>query len=118
MNSHEYAEKLREVAATLESRPAFDTGRESVIETFWFWGKEEFLEAAKAIGSGRKEVSGSDFHFWMTSPENTKVGITISRDKVCVKIQEEVWECQPLLTQAEVDAIGSKAVETVPDIPF
>jgi hypothetical protein len=116
MNSHEYAEKMKEVANTLLGRPAFDTGREQITEVFWFWDKDEFLAAAKAIGAGRKEVSGTEFHFYMTSPENSKVGITIARDKVCTKIQEEVWECQPMLTQKEVDAVGADVLALEPQI--
>ena len=102
MKSHEFANKLEKLAEFLKSRPDFDTERVSVFQWLNFYNKDKFLAAAKSLGGGRKEVSGSDFLF---HPAHGISGVDFyigaPRDRVCRKVQDEKWECEPLLTPEE-----------------
>jgi len=47
------------------------------------------------LGSGIKQFSGGDLHF---KPNGTCLTLSISQDKVCRKVQEAKWECEPLFS--------------------
>lgn len=103
MTSHEYARELQKTAAILLNRPeiAFPHGP-YLYESYY--DKEQFLEAVRAMGSGAKKFTEHDFRF---TPTDTCITMCISRSKVCRKVQEEKWECEPLLSEEEVSEIGA-----------
>lgn len=106
MTSHEYANRVKEIADFLLSRPEFDTGG-SPHFFLSFYDKDKFLLAVKALGTGTKEfTTGSwpEVVFKPTGAEEIKV--SVPRDKVCRKVQDAVWECEPLLSTGEIEQIG------------
>ena len=118
MTSHEYAGELLKIVNYLtDGRPEFEVDFPPTVR-FHFWSeKEKFVAAVKALGSGTKEVSGSDFYFRV---KGASIAVQANRDSVCKKIQEAKWECEPLFTPEEVQAMiptPSNVLETE-DIPF
>ena|ERR1700690_1682135 len=110
MKSHEYAEKLKEVADFLLSRPDFSTHSSDCKVWFWYFGnKTEFLEAAKAVGAGKKVYGDSDMQFYPNGAPNFY--LQVDRSAVCRKVQEEKWECEPLLSQDEEALVGAEERE-------
>jgi hypothetical protein len=104
MTSHEYAEELKKTVEHLLARPdvEFESGPFLYVS---FWEKEKFIAATRAMGSGKKEFSSTDdLHFM---PVGTCLTMSIGRDTVCRKIQDVKWECEPLLSEEEVAAVGS-----------
>lgn len=101
--SHDYARRLQEQAAFLLGKPEFKT-ESSPHAFFWYYGdKEGFLGAVKAVGSGKKEFTNDEVKFRPVGfPEIT---IYANRNSVCKKVQEAVWECEPLLSAAEEEQI-------------
>ena len=67
----------------------------------YFWSKEDFTAAAKALGTAKKVVTSSD-DFQLIA-EGAPVTLSISRDKVCKKIV--TYDCEPLFTPEEVEAL-------------
>lgn len=108
MNSHEYAMKLKELAEFLLGKPDFNMpwGEKHAYTILSYWGsKDDFLGAVRALGEGTKEWSRDDLTF---VPSGTDMlHLQIARSKVCRKVQEEKWECEPLLSQAEEAQIGA-----------
>lgn len=104
MTSHEAANKLSEMAEFLRSKPEFEIGRALTIYRH-FWEKESFLAAVKALGSGEKVYDSTDLNFVPAGCPD--INISISRNKVCRKVQEEKWECEPLLSQEEEASVGA-----------
>lgn len=102
MTSHEYAEKLEELAAYLKSKPEFDT-TENHIDFGWaIMSKDKFLPIVRSLGSGQKEFTNTQLYYRPIGlPADVELRIFISRDKVCRKIQEEKWECEPILSPEE-----------------
>jgi hypothetical protein len=105
MNSHEYAKKLNRLADLLLSKPEFETANSEAYSysIFSYWNKENFLGAVKALGSGKKEWQTDDLTFIPHGTDMLK--LTIGRNKVCRKVKEAEYECEPLLSQAEEAAI-------------
>ncbi|HLJ25338.1 MAG TPA: hypothetical protein VKY85_01365 [Candidatus Angelobacter sp.] len=112
MTTHDYAQKLRTMAAFIESRPCVDIKDAPAMKVWWnFYEKERFLAAAKAMGSGTKRIDTvgvKEFVFTPNTPEGIKLELCIARDRVCEKVQEEKWECKALLSEAEVAEIGGQ----------
>lgn len=108
MNSHAYANKLKELGDFLLTKPEFETpnGEDfSYVRFYYYSDKDGFLGAVKALGSGQKVANRDDFDF---NPDGTHMlRLTANRSSVCRKVQEEKWECEPLLSQAEEAAIGA-----------
>jgi hypothetical protein len=113
MKSHEYANKLKELADFLLSRPDFDTKTDSLYQSFWFWqAKEPFLAAVRALKPGEKKYGeDTDRDSLLFYPAGLPEGITlelrVQRALFCRKVQEEKWECEPLLSaeeEAQMDA--------------
>lgn len=103
MNSHEYAEERRKQAEFLLSKPAFKMPG-SVTKLFiCFYGKEQFVEAVKALGTGKKEYNHNDLDF---IPDGTEIVLSISRSQVCKLVSPAVYDCEPLLSREEEDALG------------
>lgn len=101
MKSHEYAKQIKATAERMLASPEveLDTGPYLFIN---FYDKERFMSAVRAFGSGDKKYSECDFRY---SPHGTCMTMTIARNKVCRKIQEEKWECEPILSEQEVEAL-------------
>lgn len=114
MKSHDLARAMQATAEFLLSRPEFDTpSREHSLYLGRYWeeeGKNALVAMVKAVGTVKKEYSGSDLHIHLQTP--LEIWTCIDRVKVCRKIQEEKWECEPLLTAAD------DAILTYADIPF
>ena len=114
MKSHEYAEKLKGLAEFLLSRPEFETHEGSAKFWFWYFGnKGEFLDAVRALGAGVKSFPNSgDMHFTPNGlPEGVSFYVMVNRSAVCRKVQEEKWECEPLLSQDEEALVGAEERE-------
>lgn len=101
MKTREYATGLRNLADFLDSRPEFNLPSKPKAFGYYF-DKDEFVSAVKALGAGLKEVDGTDFVF---NANNGVVKVSIRRDKICRKVQEAVWDCEPLFTPEEVEAL-------------
>jgi hypothetical protein len=121
MTSHEYALKMQRVAQFLLSRPEFTLP--NYVDKFddylnYFSDKEKFIAAVRAVGPGTKEVDGnySTFVPGMDIGE-ARLGIRANRDAVCKKVQDEIWECEPLLSPEEEAQVGAP-MEAVDDLPF
>lgn len=109
MNSHEYAGKLRELAAQLEAAPSFklpnystDHYRNSGLENLRYYEeKEPFLAAVRAIGKGRKVVDDRYYNFVVA---DGLLHLSVNREAVCRIVkpaQPAEYDCEPLLSQAE-----------------
>lgn len=102
MDSHQYADRMIALAEWLKSRPVFETGWSEFTERFYFWSnKDNFLAAVKAVGAGTKEFKEDEIIFQPVTPEGTALRIKATRSTVCRKVQEEKWECDPLLSPDE-----------------
>jgi hypothetical protein len=116
-NSHTYAKNLRALADWLESKPAFPMRDVNVIAkplyVTYYGDKDSFLAAVRALGAGKKETDEyfkDDLIFRATScPEGTEFKVHVNRSAVCRLVrpaQEAVYDCEPLLSQAEEAEIG------------
>jgi len=106
MKSYAYAAKLQELATFLLSKPEFEA---EGIPFFYShqWTKEGFVAAVKALGEGTKEFSGTEIKFTPTGgPEGVTVQVYAPRNKVCTLIKAAVWDCEPLLSAAELEEVG------------
>lgn len=108
MNSHEYANKLKELADFLLAKPEFETDGEPRV-FFWYWSdKQGFLGAVKALGSGEKKWSTDDLTFYPAGvPDGIHFELQIRRVAICRLVREAEYECEPLLSQAEEAEIGA-----------
>ena len=100
MNTREYAVEIRKIADFLDSRPEFDIACDGA-KLFYFWDKELFVKAAKALGDAEKKVTPSE-EFQLES-KHAKVILSIARDKVCRKVV--TYDCEPLFSAEEVEAL-------------
>ena len=112
--TRDYAKALRELADFLDSRPEFTLPyysylhyRERGIENFRYYSeKKPFLAAVKAIGAVKKSADQSEFTLVAAGG---LLQLSASRTSVCRLVkpaQEAVYECEPLLSQAEEAEIG------------
>jgi len=101
MNTREYAVEIRKIADFLDSRPEFDIACETGAKLFYFWDKELFVKAAKALGDAEKKVTSCE-NFQLVS-KHAKVTLSIPRDKVCRKVV--TYYCEPLFSAEEVEAL-------------
>ena len=99
-NTREYAVEMRKIAEFLDSRPEFEI---DICETgeirFYFYDKESFVKAAKALGDAEKKVTSYE-DFQLVS-KHAKVTLSIPRDKVCRKVV--TYDCEPLFSAEEVE---------------
>jgi hypothetical protein len=103
MTSLEYAAKLKRIANFLESRPEFALDYETG-PYIGFFSKDKFVAAAKALGDATKEFTEGDYaQFKLKSKLEPDVVLSISRDSVCRKVVK--FECEPLFSAEEVDAL-------------
>ncbi len=107
MNSHEYANKLKQLADFLLNKPEFTTdfdAKFSYLRMYYYGRKGEFLAAVKALGSGKKEWSKDELRYIPDATDMLR--LTVNRTAVCRLVKEAEYECEPLLSQAEEAAIG------------
>lgn len=103
-SSHEYARKLQRIADALLFAPEVDLNCTMPVGA-WFWSdKKKFLAAVRALGPGEKRYDNSDLEYVL---EGTEFKLKIHRDAVCRKVQDEKWECKPLLSPQEEAQVGS-----------
>ena len=106
MKSHEYADQLKKLAEALLSAPDIflncSANAPSIIMSFWT-DKQKFLDVVRALGTaGEKDFATSKNTMYFTPAAFPFVFMSIERSAVCRKIQEEKWECEPLLSEEEI----------------
>lgn len=113
MTTRNYAERLRRLADFLDSRPEVEIAQQNLTVWLNFYEKEKFVAAVKAMGSGTKKIGESEWssvEFYPAgAPEGVKFSLEITRNKICRKVQEEKWECEPFLSPEEEAEIGGGA---------
>jgi hypothetical protein len=112
MNSYEYARQLKKIADYIFSRPEFEVDSTPSAYLGHYWEREKFITMAKALGGVEKDYSGSELKIIKTIGE-ARLWASIARDKVCRKVQEAKWECEPLLSVEEVEQLGTEE-----EVPF
>ena len=108
MTSHEYAVKLKELAELLLSKPEFSTpySERTAYTCLYYWSdKANFLEAVKALGSGKKEWGKTDLTY--VPAYTNMLQIKVMRNAVCRLVREAEYDCEPLLSQAEEEQVGA-----------
>lgn len=106
MTSHEYAQRLKEIADFLLSRPAFATAN-APMALQMYYDKDKFMAAALSLGSGKKKFTDGQWAEVKFCPDGyPEIMLSIPRDKVCRKIQDVVWDCEPFLSAAEEASLG------------
>lgn len=115
MTSHDYANMLRGLSELLESKPEFplppswNAETVSIFISINYWSyKEEFLAAAKALGSFSKRYT--DEKLIISAPANggVELRLDVDRKAVCRIVkpsQPAEYECDPLLTPEEESAL-------------
>lgn len=104
-SSREYANKLRELADWLDKRPEFpmNDGERPFVHLNYY-DREGFTAAVRATKPGKKELTNGSYpevKFRPSLPNDTYLEIAIARDKVCRKVQEVKWECEPILSELD-----------------
>lgn len=110
MTSHEFARELQRTVDHMLSRPEASFGDQAPFIYLYFWEKEIFVTAAKAMGPGKKVFQHDDLHF---EPNGTCLTLSIPRAKVCRKVQDAKWECEPILSEQEVAELTAPQDEPV-----
>jgi hypothetical protein len=109
MQSHEYARNLQRAAEFLLSKPEFDIPNRPILWASYWSNKESFLAAVRALGNGKKQYKDSSLHFTVPIIGDVTFDLEISRSAVCRKVQEEKWECEPLLSDEEEAIVDANA---------
>lgn len=97
--SHDYAQELKRIADELLARPQFLVPNHSTV--IHLNHKPEMLAAVKALGSGEKKYGDYFFDFVPAFSGQSNLSITILKNELCRKIQDAVWECDPLLADSK-----------------
>lgn len=113
--SRTLALNLRKLADWLDSKPEFpvmDVVAGPPYQSY-HGNKDAFIAAVRAIGSGTKGKGVLDSYLRFeanTCPEGTEYSLQVNRESVCTLIkpaQPAVYDCEPLLSQAEEAEIGA-----------
>ena len=119
MNTRDYAAQLRAHADELDSLPEFETPdyfSENQKTFSYFYGKDEFVAAVRALGAGTKEIKNDKMLF---RPANVSFALEIERSVVCKMTKPAEWSCEPWLTDEQQVVIDKAAAETSEEgIPF
>lgn len=110
-SSHDYARNLQSMAEALLSRPAFvlPWSEAKPIQCMGFYAdadKQNFLDAVKALGSGKKEFSDSEVQFRAELSGGLLI-LSIPRNILCRLIRPAEYECIPFLTPEEEAQLGN-----------
>jgi hypothetical protein len=106
MKSHEFAAVLKTTAEHILNRPDVEFESSNPYVFAHFYEKAIFVKAAMAMGAGKKEFSNcDDLHF---TPTGTCLTMVIPRNKLCRKIQDVKWECEPILSTEEVEQLAEE----------
>jgi hypothetical protein len=113
MTTRELERTLRSFADFLSAVPEFDVeGCVSIMEGHKatgpyvhvpIWDRDRFITAVKAIGSSKKVYTEGDYAELQVTAEAFPIRLSISRDKVCLKTV--TYECEPLFSAEEVEAL-------------
>ena len=110
MNTRELAIELRKQAILLDSKPVIDIeGGVYISKTptprlqLNFYSKESFLKAAKNFGNTKKDTTEGTYAEFHLISNDGPVMLSVLRDKVCK--QTVVYDCEPLFSTEEVDAL-------------
>jgi len=104
MKTREYAEGLRKIADFLDSRPEFSLPKYSKAwQLFTYYDKEEFTNAAKALGDAKKTFTSEPYAEFRLESKTGLITLGISRDRVCKKTI--TYECEPLFSEEEIEKI-------------
>lgn len=96
MTSHQLADRLFNTARLLLMKQDVELpGTEDAKIVVDYYDKDKFLSVVQEMGSGKKDFGSYNFTF---TPDNTILALQIPRSQVCKRVQEEKWECVPLLT--------------------
>ena len=120
ITSHDFAKQLRKLAEFLEAAPAFklpDYSTEyndtcGIAQFDYHYDKAGFISAVKALGSGKKRektICQPEIHFMAA---DGLLRLAIYKEALCRLIEPAkpaVYECEPLLSQAEEAQIDGAA---------
>ena len=110
--SHDWALNIQAFAEFLLSRPEFEISYSFPTETrqmtFWSDGKDQFLAAAKALGTGKKEFTDNEVKFTVAH-EWGEFTIKAARAVVCRLVKPAEYECDPFLSPDEEKQLGGVA---------
>ena len=105
MKSHDLATQLRQTADYLLSHPDFELAYEpSLYLGNYYSDKDKFIAAVRALGSGKKTWDREEMQFEVNAP--LTLYVRVLRATICRKVQDEKWECEPLLTSEDEASIG------------
>jgi hypothetical protein len=106
---------VRKMLDFLEANPEIKLPNRLAQPQIWFFGdKDGFLRSVRAFGACEKKVDGHEIHVTKTFG-SVKLVAEVNRDAVCIKktvmktVPVEEWDCQPLLSPAEIQQIGQES---------
>jgi hypothetical protein len=107
---------VRRMLAFLEATPDVRLPRSMDRFAIWFFGeKDNFLDSVRHFGTCEKSVVDKELHVTKTFG-SVKLVAEVNRDAVCIKktvmktVPVDEWDCQPLLSPAEIQQIGQEAL--------
>lgn len=109
MTSHDYARELKRVADCLERREEFDLPDyldEVALKLSYFDDKKRFLAAVRALGTGTKGPDKYITNDYIFTPAFGGLRIQAERNTVCRLVRPAEYECEPLLSPEEEQAVG------------
>lgn len=107
--SHDYARDLQKMADWLLTRPAFETGGYSRGHHYFrFYEKDQFVDAAKSLGTGKKQFTADEISFKVELPFGS-INIEAPRNIVCRLVRPAEYECDPFLSPEEEKSLGGAA---------
>jgi hypothetical protein len=119
MNTREYAARIRAHADELDCLPTFEVPNyfsESHKTLSYFYSKDDFVEAVRALGSGTKEIKDDKMLF---RPSGASFALEIERSVVCKVVKPAEWSCEPWLTDEQQVIVDKASAEASEDgIPF
>jgi hypothetical protein len=106
---------VRQMLDFLEANPQVTLPRSLDRFAIWFFGeKDEFLQSVKHFGSCEKSIVDKELHVTKMFG-SVKLVAEVNRDQrlhkanVMKTVQEvDEWDCEPLLSQAEIQQIGQE----------
>lgn len=104
-SSHVYAEQLKTLAEFLLSKPEFEVNSNKAYFFDTYYNRDSFIKAVKALGSGTKNFTDTYLEYLVKSPNGTHIRIEAPRDRVCTLVTPAVYDCIPLLSEEEVEAL-------------